>query len=105
MPLSINITGCNSGQPYIINILAISIGPIVEIGNGIKDIDFGPVSVLKDYKKTVTITNKSKIEADFHTFTKNKISIFKPIPKHGILQPNDKMDIEIVCCADDAIKG
>ena len=61
--------------------------------------------ILKDYKKTVTITNKSKIEADFHTFTKNKISIFKPIPKHGILQPNDKMDIEIVCCADDAIKG
>lgn len=65
--------------------MANSIGPIVEVGNGIKELDFGPVKVLQDYKKTITITNKSKIEADFHTFTKNKISIFKPIPKHGIL--------------------
>ena len=41
--------------------------------------------MLEDYRQKVTITNKSKIEADFHAFTKNKVSIFKPMIKHGVL--------------------
>ena len=77
LPLSINIVGSNNGLPHVINIVASSIGPIVEVGT--KDLDFGAVEDLKDYSEKIRITNKSKIEADFHAFTKNKVSIFKPI--------------------------
>lgn len=66
--------------------------------------DFGNVNVLKDYSEKILITNKSKIEADFHAFTKNKVSIFKPIQKHGVLQPSESMEIEVLCCADEATK-
>lgn len=92
-------------MPYIINIVANSIGPIVEVtGPNAKEVDFGTVDVLKDIKKHLTIVNKSKIKADFHSFTKNKVSIFKPLTKHGILQPGEEMNIEILCCCDDATK-
>lgn len=60
--------------------MANSIGPIVEVGNGaIKEIDFGTLDVLKDYSQKIMIKNKSRIEADFHAFTKDKKSPFKPI--------------------------
>lgn len=39
LPLSINIVGSNNGLPHVINIVASSIGPIVEVGT--KDLDFG----------------------------------------------------------------
>lgn len=86
LPLAIKIVGANNDMPYIINIVANSIGPIVEVtGPNAKEVDFGTVDVLKDIKKHLTIVNKSKIKADFHSFTKNKVSIFKPLTKHGIL--------------------
>jgi len=34
LPLSINIVGANNQLPYIINIVATSTGPSVEVGNG-----------------------------------------------------------------------
>lgn len=77
LPLSVNIVGSNNGLPHVLNIVATSIGPIVEVGS--KELDFKDVNVLQDYSQKITITNKSKIEADFHAFTKNKVSIFKPI--------------------------
>jgi len=77
LPLSINIVGSNNGLPHVITIIASSIGPIVEVEK--KKIEFGKVDVLKDYSEKIKITNKSKIEADFHVFTKNRVSIFKPI--------------------------
>ena len=36
-------------------------------------------SFLKDYTLKITLTYATDIEADFHAFTKNNISIFKPI--------------------------
>lgn len=36
-------------MPYIINIIANSIGPKVEVENGLKELDFGTVDVLTDY--------------------------------------------------------
>ena len=77
LPLQINIVGSNNGLPHVVNIVAKSIGPIVDVN--VKELDFGNVEVLKDFSQKVVITNKSKIEADFHAFTKNKISVFKPI--------------------------
>lgn len=52
----------------------------------------------------VKIKNKSSIEADFHAFTKKKPSPFKPIQKHGVLKPEEEMNIEIVCNADEAAR-
>lgn len=49
LPLSINIVGANNGLPYVINIVANSIGPRVEVVGGVKEIDFGTMEVLKDY--------------------------------------------------------
>jgi len=40
LPLSISIVGANNGVPYVINIVANSIGPRVEV-IGDKEIDFG----------------------------------------------------------------
>lgn len=71
--------GANNGNPYIINIIANSIGPKVEVLDNKKEVDFKVVDVLEDYSESVTLKNNSRIEADFHAFTKNKVSIFKPI--------------------------
>lgn len=35
-----------------------------------KELDFGNVRVLKDYYKTITVTNEGKIVADYYAFTK-----------------------------------
>ena len=103
LPLSISIVGANNGLPYVINIVANSIGPRVEV-IGDKEIDFGQCEVLKDYSKKITIKNNSRIVADFHAFTKNKNSVFKPIEKKGVLQPDEQKEIEVICCCDDATK-
>lgn len=48
LPLNINIVGSNNGLPHVINIVACSIGPIVEVGT--KELDFKEVDVLTDYR-------------------------------------------------------
>ena len=73
----------------MINIVANSIGPRVEVMNGVKEIDFGTMEVLKDKAEKITIKNNSRIVADFHAFTKNKNSVFKPIEKKGVLKPDE----------------
>jgi hydrocephalus-inducing protein len=59
LPLSVNIVGSNNGLPHVINIIASSTGPKVEVG--VKELDFRDVNVLQDYSQKITITNKSKI--------------------------------------------
>lgn len=68
------IVGSNNNLPHLVNIVASSIGPIVDVGGSLKELDFGQVDVLKDYSQKITITNRSKIEADFRAFTKNKVT-------------------------------
>lgn len=101
MPLAINIVG-HSSLPKTVQIYAYSSGPKVEISD--KEIDFGQVPVLKDWMKSLKIMNKCEIPADFHVFTKNRNSIFKPLQKHFILEPYEAMDVQIVCTADDVGK-
>lgn len=102
LPLKINIVGTNNGQPHVITIVAFSEGPKVKASK--TEIDFGEQKVLETIPRTLTLTNDSDIEADFHAFTKNKISIFKPVQKHGIIKPKESCDIEVLCCPDDAVK-
>jgi hydrocephalus-inducing protein len=44
LPLSINIIGSNNGLPHILNIIAFSTGPKVDVGS--KEVDFKDVNVL-----------------------------------------------------------
>ena len=44
LPLSVNIIGSNNGLPHVINIVASSTGPKVEVGT--KELDFKDVNVL-----------------------------------------------------------
>lgn len=100
LPLQINIVGNTTGNPHTINIIANSIGPNVEID--VKELDFGMLDVLKPESKKFFIRNTSSIEADFHAFTRNKQSIFKPIQKHHVLKPKESLEIEVFCTADNA---
>jgi hydrocephalus-inducing protein len=104
LPLSILIVGANNGLPQVLNIIANSVGPRVEVCDGVREIDFRDVQVLRDYSHKLVIKNNSRIVADFHAFTKNKNSIFKPIEKKGVLQPDESKEIEVICCADDSTK-
>ena len=100
LPLSVEVVG--APQPLLVNILAFSKGPEVELSE--KELDFGNVDVLRDWTKSLVISNKSPINADFHIFTKNKNSIFKPLIKHGELAQEESLTIPIVCNADDKQK-
>ena len=101
LPLSIEVVG-NTNVPQVVNILAQSKGPEVEVSE--REIDFDKVEVLRDWTKSLIISNKSPIKADFHIFTKNKNSIFKPLIKQGELSQEESLSIPIVCNADDAQK-
>ena len=101
LPLAIHIVG-NDGPPQVINIVATSRGPIVDVTE--KELDFGNIEVLKDWTKTIRVMNRSLIKADFTIFTKSKNSIFRPLHKNGILEPSTAMDIQVVCTPDDNVK-
>jgi len=73
--------------PVLIQLNADSIGPIVEVDK--QELDFGSVEVLKDRTEQIRITNKSRIDAEFTAFTKNKESIWKVVQRHGILKPDE----------------
>jgi hydrocephalus-inducing protein len=89
LPLNINIIGTNNNQPNLLNICANSDGPKVVVTP--EELDFGQVEVLKDYFLKVTVVNNSKIKAEFHAFTRQKVSIFKPKVKHAFLEPGEKL--------------
>ena len=62
------------------------------------------MEVLRDYYQKVTIVNNSKIKAEFHAFTRQKVSIFKPKIKHAFLEPGERLEFDVVCNADDSSK-
>lgn len=82
--------------------MADSQGPKVQVNKS--DIDFGNVEVLKDYTQTIVIKNITKIPAEYTAFTKNKISVYKVIQRHGILKPDESKELEVVCNADEVMK-
>ena len=100
IPMSIKIEGYHI--PFMLNILANSTGPKVDIDRD--EIDYGNVSVLEDVIKPLKITNVSKIPAEYTAFTKKKVSIWKVIQRHGILQPDESKKLDVVCNADECAK-
>jgi hydrocephalus-inducing protein len=98
--LYIKVEGQQS--PFMLTITADSRGPTVEADQ--VEIDWQNVPVLRDITRTLRITNKSKIQAEYTAFTKLKESIWKVIQRYGKLEPNEEREIEIVCNADEVIK-
>jgi hydrocephalus-inducing protein len=100
--LNLQVSIVGHSPPFQLSIEATSTGPEVEVD--LKELDFGKVEVLKDWTRTIRLTNKSLIDADFRAFTKDKSSIFKPLQKSGILEANKVLEIQVVCTADDVKK-
>jgi hydrocephalus-inducing protein len=100
IPLYVKVEG--HAVPSMLTVLATSMGPLVEADR--EELDYGSVEVLKDYTERLTIKNKSKIPAEYTAFTKQKESIWKVIQRHGVLQPDDEREIEVVCNADEVQK-
>jgi hydrocephalus-inducing protein len=100
IPMSIKIEGYHI--PFMLNILANSTGPKVIIDH--EELDFGSVDVLHDVIRPLKITNVSKIPAEYTAFTKNKVSVYKVIQRHGILQPDESKVLDVVCNADECQK-
>lgn len=100
IPLYIKVEGYHI--PFMVTILATSIGPIVSVNKS--ELDYNNVDVLKDYIEKISIINESKIPAEYTAFTKNKESIWKVIQRHGVLKPGDEKEIEVVCNADEVQK-
>ena len=99
IPMTIKVEGL---PPFMLNVLANSTGPKVNYDHN--DLDFGSVEVLHDVIKPLKITNVSKIPAEYTAFTKNKVSIWKVIQRHGILQPDESKVLDVVCNADECQK-
>jgi len=64
-------------MPVLLTLMADSIGPIVDVDR--REIEYGPVDVLKDYTEKLVIKNESKIDAEYTAFTKTKESIWKVV--------------------------
>jgi hydrocephalus-inducing protein len=88
--------------PVRLQLLANSIGPIVEVDRD--EIDYGNIEVLRDKYEQIRIKNKSKIDAEFTAFTKNKESIWKVVQRHGILKPDEEKVVDVCCQADEVQK-
>jgi hydrocephalus-inducing protein len=100
IPLYVKVEGHHI--PFMVTVLATSTGPLVEADR--EELDYGSVEVLKDVTQKLKIKNKSKIPAEYTAFTKLKESIWKVIQRHGVLQPDDEREIEVVCNADEVQK-
>ena len=86
----------------MVTILATSIGPIVSVNK--TELEYDNVDVLKDYMQKLVIKNESKIPAEYTAFTKNKESVWKVIQRHGVLNPDEEKELEVVCNADEVQK-
>lgn len=100
IPLYIKVEGHHI--PFMVTVHAAPRGPEVEPDR--EELDYGNVEALKDETRTLTIRNASQIPAEYTAFTKQKESIWKVIQRHGILQPGEKREIEVVCNADEVQK-
>jgi hydrocephalus-inducing protein len=100
IPLYVKIEGYHI--PFMITILATSIGPIVSVNK--QELEYNNVEVLKDYIEKIVVKNESKIPAEYTAFTKNKESVWKVIQRHGVLNPDEEKEIEVVCNADEVQK-
>lgn len=100
IPLYVKVEGYHI--PFMITILATSIGPIVSVNK--TELEYNNVEVLKDYIEKLVIKNESKIPAEYTAFTKNKESVWKVIQRHGVLNPDEEKELEVVCNADEVQK-
>ena len=100
LPMYVKIIGENT-QPHMLTLMALCSGPKIKVLT--PELDFGKVTVLKDYQLKAVLLNKSDIEAKYVAFTRNKTSVFSIPEREGCLQPAERKEITIVCHADECI--
>eukprot|EP01022_Parablepharisma_sp_SALTPOND_P020800 TRINITY_DN386_c0_g1_i3.p1 TRINITY_DN386_c0_g1~~TRINITY_DN386_c0_g1_i3.p1 ORF type:complete len:4093 (+),score=589.86 TRINITY_DN386_c0_g1_i3:873-13151(+) len=98
VPLYLNVSSKPMNERIIIK--AEVLGPHVTADAQIKE--FKDVKVLSKVKDKVVIHNDSEIPANFTAFTREKNSVFKVDPRTGVLQPDEKKELNLVCSPDDA---
>ena len=103
LPMRIEILG-NEAKASTLNIIVVSHGPEVDVTDPPnKILDFGTVDVLDDFDETVTLFNKSQIDAEFHAFTResSEKSWFKPEITKGVIKAHEYFKIKVLCNAND----
>ena len=100
IPLYVKVEGYHI--PFMVTVLATSIGPIVSVNK--TELEYNNVEVLKDYVEKLVIKNESKIPAEYTAFTKNKESVWKVVQRHGVLNPDEEKELDVVCNADEVQK-
>jgi hydrocephalus-inducing protein len=100
IPLYVKVEGYHI--PFMVTLLATSIGPIVSVNK--TELEYNNVEVLKDYVEKLVIKNESKIPAEYTAFTKNKESVWKVVQRHGVLNPDEEKELDVVCNADEVQK-
>ena len=98
VPLYIDVSSKVTHERILIK--ADVLGPQVTVDPLMKE--FKEVVVLTEAKEKITVHNNSEIPAKYTAFTRNKNSIFHVEQRAGDLQPDEKKELTIICCPDDA---
>ena len=98
VPLYLNISSKMSNERIIIK--ADVLGPEVKVDTPL--IEFKEAIVLERSRERFTIHNNSEIPAKYTAFTRDKYSMFQVEPRTGLLQPDEKKELTVICLPDDA---
>jgi len=98
VPMYVSVS--SKAAPERIRIKADVLGPQVSVD--VPLIDFKDVTVLEKSHGKFTIHNNSEIPAKYTAFTREKNSVFQVEQRTGILQPDEKKELTVVCYPDDA---
>ena len=109
LPALINIVG-GRGVPLEVVLASKSMGPILgfssssDVTDVVESIEFGKVTVLKDFHYTLHMHNPSLIPAEFKTFIAAKDSVFSVDMREGSLQPNESCTLTVTVHMDETMK-
>ena len=98
VPLYISVSSKVAQERILVK--ADVLGPQVMVDKQM--IDFKEVMVLEKTRDKFTVHNNSEISAKYTAFTREKFSIFQVEQRTGVLQPDEKKELTVVCCPDDA---
>ncbi|CAE8612898.1 unnamed protein product [Polarella glacialis] len=100
IPITVRILGHTT--PRTINLVANSIGPIVNVDPAM--IDWGNAPCLESITKTVKVTNNSVINASIRCLMKTKNSLWTVKPKELELLPHESANLELTLTIDEITK-
>ena len=100
VPMHIKVSG--TSVTILVELRARGSGPIVEAKPPV--LDWGKIPCLQDRTLPVDLENSSLISAPFKTFLKNTRSKFNVDVPDGVIEPGEKMRINVTAHVDDTIQ-